>query len=135
MSIGVVFISIFLYPILERHNKNIAVTYVGFRITECLLLTVGAIVYFILINLGHEFVKEGKPDWTYYQTIATLAIEARYPKFFPVFTCKSIVCGIGFHFFIMRPKCIIYRNNFFAVYFRVIVLQCEYGDMDEVVLL
>jgi len=78
MSIGVVFIAILLYPILEKRSKCIAITYVSFRIMECLLLTVGVIVYFLLINLSHEFVKEGMPDSSYYQTMATLAIEARY---------------------------------------------------------
>jgi hypothetical protein len=78
MSIGVVFIAILLYPIIEKHNKFIAITYVSFRIMECLLLTVGVIVYLLLIILSQEFLKEGSPDASYFQTIGTLAVEARY---------------------------------------------------------
>ena len=81
MSIGVVFIAILLYPILKEHNKYIAVTYVSFRIMECLLLTVGVIVYLLLIILSQEFIKEGSPDHSYFQTIAALAIEARYSAY------------------------------------------------------
>jgi hypothetical protein len=81
MSIGVVFIAILLYPIIEKHNKYIAITYVSFRIMECLLLTVGVIVYLLLIILSQEFIKEGSPDPSYFQTIAALAIEARYSAY------------------------------------------------------
>ena len=81
MSIGVVFIAILLYPILEKHNKYIAITYVSFRIIECLLLSVGVIVYLLLIILSQEFIKEGSPDPSYFQTIAALAIEARYSAY------------------------------------------------------
>ncbi len=77
MSVGVVFIAILLYPILERHNKHIAITYLSFRIIECLLLLVGVIGYFLLITLSQEFIKDGTSS-SYFQTIATLAIEARY---------------------------------------------------------
>lgn len=81
MSIGVVFIAILLYPILEKHNKYIAITYVSFRILECLLLIVGVIVYLLLIVLSREFVKEGSPDPSHFQTITALAIEARYSAY------------------------------------------------------
>ena len=78
MSIGVVFIAILLYPVLEKYNKIVAITYVSFRIMECLLLIVGVVVYLLLLILSQEFVNEGSPDASYFQTIAALAIEARY---------------------------------------------------------
>ena len=78
MSIGVVFIAILLYPVLEKYNKIVAITYVSFRIMECLLLIVGVVVYLLLLILSQEFVNEGSPDASYFQTIGALAIEARY---------------------------------------------------------
>jgi len=81
MSIGVVFIAILLYPILERHNKIIAVTYVSFRVMECLLLTVGVIVYLLLIILSQQFIDAGSPSPSYFQTINSLAVEARYSAY------------------------------------------------------
>jgi len=78
MSIGVVFIAILLYPILEKHNRLVAITYVSFRILECLLLIIGVIVYLLLIILSQELVNEGSPDASYFHTIGALAIEARY---------------------------------------------------------
>jgi len=81
MSVGVVFIAILLYPILERYNKIIAITYLSFRVMECLLLITGVIVYLLLIILSHEYVNEGSPSASYYQTIGALAIEARYSAY------------------------------------------------------
>jgi hypothetical protein len=78
MSIGVVFIAILLYPILEKHNKIVAITYLSFRVMECLLLIVGVIVYLLLLILSQKFVNEGSPDASYFQVIGALAIEARY---------------------------------------------------------
>src|SRR5210317_986501 len=45
MSLGVVGIAILLYPVLEKHNRIIAITYVCSRVMECLLLFIGVIVY------------------------------------------------------------------------------------------
>ncbi len=81
MSIGVVFIAILLYPILQKHNKYIAVTYVGFRIMECLLLIVGVIVYLLLLLLSQQFINAGSPDASYFQTIGNLAVETRYSAY------------------------------------------------------
>ncbi len=78
MSVGVVGIAILLFPIIEKHNKFIAITYVSFRIMECLLLIVGVIVYLLLLTLSQEFINAGSPDSSYFQTISTLAIEMRY---------------------------------------------------------
>jgi len=78
MSLGVVGIAILLYPILEKHSKIIAIIYVCSRVMECLLLIIGVIVYFLLLTLSQEFIKAGSPDASYFQSIANLAVEARY---------------------------------------------------------
>jgi hypothetical protein len=78
MSIGVVGIAVLFYPILEKHNKLIAIFYVCSRVMECLLLIVGVIVYFLLLVLSQDFIKAGSPDSSYFQFIANLSVEARY---------------------------------------------------------
>jgi len=78
MSLGVVGIAILLYPILEKYNKIIAITYVCSRVMECLLLMIGVFVYFLLLTLSQEFIEAGSPDASYFQSIANLAVEARY---------------------------------------------------------
>ena len=81
MSVGVVGIAILLYPILERHNNFIAITYVSFRVMECLLLIIGVIVYFLLLTLSQDFINAGVPDASYFHTLSTLAVEARYSAY------------------------------------------------------
>lgn len=78
MALGVVGISILFYPILERHNRLIAITYVCARVMECLLLVVGVIVYFLLLSLSHEAAQAWMQDEVAFRTIASLAVEARY---------------------------------------------------------
>ncbi len=78
MSIGVVGIAILFFPIIEKDSKLIAITYLSARIMECLLLIVGVIVYFFLLELGNEFTSAGSPDGSYFQTLSVLAINARY---------------------------------------------------------
>ncbi len=81
MSLGVVGIAILLYPILEKHNRIIAITYLCSRVMECLLLIIGVIVYFLLVNLSQEFIRIGSPDSSCFQTIASVAVEARYSSY------------------------------------------------------
>lgn len=78
MSLGVVGIAVLLYPILQKHNKIIAMIYICSRVMESLLLIIGVIVYFLLLRLSQEFVNTGSPDASYFQSIADLLVEARY---------------------------------------------------------
>jgi hypothetical protein len=78
MSIGVVGIAILLFPVLERHNKFIAITYLCSRVMECLLLIFGVIVYFLLLILSQEFINAGSPDASHFQSLGNLAVKARY---------------------------------------------------------
>lgn len=81
MSIGVAGIALWLYPILERYNKVIALTYLAFRIIECLLLIIGVLVYLLLIKLGQIHISTGSPETSYFQNISTLAVEMRYSAY------------------------------------------------------
>lgn len=50
MAIGIVGIATTLFPVVRRQSEAIAITYVGFRIVECFLLTFGAILYLFLLT-------------------------------------------------------------------------------------
>ena len=91
MSLGVVGIAILFYPILEKHNKIIAITYVCSRVMECLLLIIGVIVYFLLLVLSQEYIKAGSPEVSYFQTLANLAVKARYSGY----QTAMIILGIA----------------------------------------
>ena len=50
MAIGIVGIATTLFPVVRRQSEAIAITYVSFRIVECFLLTLGAILYLFLLT-------------------------------------------------------------------------------------
>lgn len=53
--IGVVGIGVLMFPILKQHNETIALGYLGTRIVEGILLTVGVISLLLLISLSQEY--------------------------------------------------------------------------------
>ena len=67
-------IAIPMYPILKKHNASIALGSVGFRIIEGGLFMVGVIFLLLLVTLSQEFVKEGAPDASYFQTSGELLV-------------------------------------------------------------
>ncbi len=91
MSVGIVGIAVALYPVLKRHSEIIAITYVSFRVIECVLLIVGAIVYLYLIVLSQKFINAGTPDASYFQTLCALAISMRYVSY----QVAMIILGFG----------------------------------------
>jgi hypothetical protein len=90
-AVAVVGIAVFLLPILKKHNKNIAFGYLGFRIIESAIIFISAISLLSLITLSQEYVKEGAPDVSSFQTLGTLAVAGHYWAFQMVI----IVCGIA----------------------------------------
>lgn len=78
MSIGVVGIAILFFPVLEKYNKFIAITYLCSRVMECMLLIAGVIVYFIILSLSQESISAGALNQPYYHSLSKLATEARF---------------------------------------------------------
>lgn len=91
MSLGVVGIAIAFYPVLRRQSEAIALTYVGFRIIECVLLILGAVCSLCLIPLSREFISAGAPAESFFTVLAALMIKARYTAY----QIAMIVLGIG----------------------------------------
>ena len=50
MAIGIVGIATALFPVVRRQSEAIAITYVSFRIVECILLSLGAVLYLFLLS-------------------------------------------------------------------------------------
>ena len=78
MSIGVVGIAILFYPILKASSKLTALTYLSARIIECLLLLVGVLVYFLLVDLSKLLIDSGLTNDSNVQIISNLLISSRY---------------------------------------------------------
>ena len=70
-------ITVLMFPILKKHNESLALGYVGARIFEGFIATVGAISGLLLITLSQEFVNAVAPDATYFQALGALLLAAR----------------------------------------------------------
>lgn len=89
MAIGIVFISLAFYPVIKRNSESIALTYVVFRVIECLLLLVGPLCYLYLIALGRESINAS--DSSYLISSITIAMKIKYYGY----QLAMIVLGIG----------------------------------------
>lgn len=77
MTAAIFGIPVMLFPILKKHNENIALGYLVTRIFEAVPVIVGTISLLLLLTLSQEFVIAGVTDASYYQTFGTLLLAAR----------------------------------------------------------
>jgi hypothetical protein len=77
-GIAIVGIAVLMFPILKKHNEPIALGYVGIRITEFAIIISYLITPLVLIALSQEYVKEGDPDASYFQTLGAVFQAVRY---------------------------------------------------------
>ena len=103
MSIGIVGIAINLYPVIRKHHETIAITYLSFRIIECVFLIVGAVVSLFLITLSQNYITATAADATTFQTIRELAITVRYSAY----QIAMSILGLGS----MMLCYVLYRSN------------------------
>ena len=68
-NIGIVFIAVFMYPLLWKLDENAAVGYLAVRIIEGALMMVGVMVTLMLIPLSAEFINAGAPLSSWYLTL------------------------------------------------------------------
>ncbi|NPE31265.1 DUF4386 domain-containing protein [Methanococcoides sp. SA1] len=68
---AVVLLSVFLFPILKKHNEALALGYVGFRLFEAALLSVAYISKLLLVNLSQDYLNKGGVDASYFQYIGS----------------------------------------------------------------
>jgi hypothetical protein len=78
---AVVGIAVMMFPILKKHNENIARGYFGFRIIEIAMMIVSIIISLSLLILSQEYVKAGAPNASSFQTLGTLTVAGRYWAF------------------------------------------------------
>ena len=72
---ALVILSVLLYEVLKKQNRNVAFVALGLRLTEVALLAVSRIVTFAFLRTSQSFVVEGYP--AYLQTLGSLAYETQ----------------------------------------------------------
>jgi hypothetical protein len=76
-NIGIVFIAVFMFPLLRRISENAAVGYLAMRIIEGTVMMFGIAATLMLIPLSGEFLKAGAPLNSWYQTLGDSLVQAR----------------------------------------------------------
>jgi hypothetical protein len=74
-NIGIVFIAVFMYPLLWKLDENAAVGYLAVRIIEGTLVMVGVMVTLMLIPLSAEFINAGAPQSSWYVTLGNSLVQ------------------------------------------------------------
>jgi hypothetical protein len=77
MEIACSGIAIWLYPVLQKQNKALALWSVGFRLIECVFGLVSVLGLLAILSLSQEFIKAGTPDGSYFQTMGTMIKSVR----------------------------------------------------------
>lgn len=67
---------ILMLPVLKQHNERLAFGYLGSRIVDSVLLTMGVVFLLLQIPLGREYLQARTSDASYLQALSTLSIQA-----------------------------------------------------------
>jgi hypothetical protein len=70
-------IAVAVYPVLKKHNVNVAIGYVCARVVESVIFILDVVSMLTLVTLSHAFVEAGAPEASYYQTAGELLLAAR----------------------------------------------------------
>jgi Domain of unknown function (DUF4386) len=76
-NIGIVFIAVFMYPLLRKLDETLAVGYVAMRIIEGTVMMFGIVATLMLIPLSAEFINAGAPLSSWYVTLGNSLLQAR----------------------------------------------------------
>lgn len=102
---AVVGIAVMMFPILKKHNENIARRYLGFRIIESAMLIIGTIIVLSLLTLSEEYVEAGAPDASHFQTLGAFALAGR-DWAFKVAVIFYFMGALIFYYLLYRSKLI-----------------------------
>lgn len=75
--VAVIGIAMLLYPVFKQLNEALAIGYVGFRLTEAIILVMAVVSPLVLVTLSQEYTTAGAADATYFQSLAAILLSAR----------------------------------------------------------
>lgn len=87
MGIGLVAIATAIFPVVKRYSETIALTYVSFRIVECVLLLFGALLYLVLLSVLSGSFLVGTSISEFQKIVVELKLNA--------FQLSMVTLGIG----------------------------------------
>jgi Domain of unknown function (DUF4386) len=76
-NIGIVFIAVFAFGVLRKHNEALAVGYLASRIIEGTIMMLGIAATLLLIPLSQEFLKAGAPQGSWFLSLGDVLKHAK----------------------------------------------------------
>jgi Domain of unknown function (DUF4386) len=77
-NIGLVFIAVFAFGVLRKHNEALAVGYLASRIIEGTIMMLGIVAMLLLIPLSQGFLTAGAPQNMEFLTLGTVLQHMKY---------------------------------------------------------
>ncbi|HYY91151.1 MAG TPA: DUF4386 domain-containing protein [Candidatus Dormibacteraeota bacterium] len=75
---GVVFIGVFVFPILRKLDEDLATGYLASRIMSGVFLTSGTVATLLLIPLSQQFLNAGSPQGSWFLSYADILKQATF---------------------------------------------------------
>lgn len=92
MSAVIVGIAISIFPILSRHSRTAALSYLSFRLIECVLLVAGALASLVGLDLSRRSLDAGVAMDPYLRHLASLVLDARYSAYQVAMILLGLCC-------------------------------------------
>ena len=105
-AVAVTGIGVCMYQVLKKHNKVLALGYVGARIVEGALFLMTVIPTLTLLTLSHEFVNAGASDAFYYQTLGNVLISVGNSTFLLGYGLVFAISALILNFVLYKSKLI-----------------------------
>jgi len=76
-ALSVVGVAVMLFPVLRRHDSGIAMSYVGARLLEGVVIVVGGLVSLMLLTLSQEYTATAAPETADFEPLGAVLLGAR----------------------------------------------------------
>jgi hypothetical protein len=101
LVLGLTFI---LYPLLKQKSELLAIAYFGFRVFECMMLVVAAMMALILISTSVEFAKAGAIAPAYLESLGSLFIDIRWNRSMFILSFFHPMAAIPMYLFLYNAR-------------------------------
>jgi len=99
-------ITFLLFPILRRQSDRLAISYVGFRVLETVMLLVSLLCSLLLITLSQQYIESGMTDTTYFETTGILLKETRMKWSLYILGLFHPLAALPLYYFLYKSRLI-----------------------------
>ena len=101
---AVLMLAFILYPLLKQRDERLAISYMGFRIFESMMLLAGIISALSLITVSQDFIESGASSGMDHQTLGLILRELRLNWSIHVLTFFHPLGAIPMYYFLYKAE-------------------------------